>query len=94
MPGSKFIYNFLRTLFLWVNVVNDVEFCYSIIEWIIFFSQLETTYVYTPCDDQGNRWKVQIPRQPGVCRITKPVAPAAGVKCSKLIFPFWLSKHE
>ncbi|XP_057296474.1 endosome/lysosome-associated apoptosis and autophagy regulator family member 2-like [Hydractinia symbiolongicarpus] len=37
-------------------------------------------YVYTPCDDAGNRWKVQVPKTE--CNLENPDPPEAGVSCT------------
>nr|CAB3258740.1 UPF0577 protein KIAA1324-like [Phallusia mammillata] len=38
-------------------------------------------YTFTECDDNGNRWWVQVPIKPQSCELASPEAPQHGMKC-------------
>lgn len=44
-------------------------------------SKEDLKYEYTTCDDNGGRWKVEVPIEPGKCSITSPKAPVRGKSC-------------
>ncbi|XP_078339498.1 endosome/lysosome-associated apoptosis and autophagy regulator family member 2-like [Crassostrea virginica] len=44
-------------------------------------SKEDLKYEYTTCDDNGGRWKVEVPIEPGKCSITNPKPPMRGKNC-------------
>lgn len=51
---------------------------------IFIVLQEDLKYEYTTCDDNGGRWKVEVPIEPGKCSITSPKAAVRGKNCGKL----------
>lgn len=56
--------------------------------------QEDLKYEYTTCDDNGGRWKVEVPIEPGKCSITGPKAPVRGKSCGKLSVPGQLEHYS
>eukprot|EP00794_Sanderia_malayensis_P006301 gene6301-7023_t len=42
----------------------------------------QVKYVYTECDTNNGRWKVAVPKKPGLCTLKNPHAPERGTKCT------------
>lgn len=70
-----------------VNGINRKKVKHYQVQHIIrkfLLLQEDLKYEYTTCDDNGGRWKVEVPIEPGKCSITSPKAPVRGKSCGKL----------
>lgn len=66
--------------------INQKELMQNITKYIVVLYivlQEDLKYEYTTCDDNGGRWKVEVPIEPGKCSITSPKAPVRGKNCGK-----------